>query len=131
MNTLSEVDYNKIQEFKELIQKHGFKKASEILKASGISYYEDFTTSHRSDPIFSSPIVYVDKPKAEINAQFVNTEIVGSGQIMKLITMQNQQSQSPYPSNQKNIWESYHLLNAFSTTYITNVHEKTQIISTT
>lgn len=47
-------DEEKIQEYQNLIKKHGPKKAAEIMRKEGALYNEDFTTEHKKHPIFSN-----------------------------------------------------------------------------
>jgi len=51
---LTDVDQQKIDEYKELIKKEGSRKALNIITKAGISYNENFTEMHRLDPIFSN-----------------------------------------------------------------------------
>lgn len=51
---MTDIDKEKIENYKKLIKEKGIKKATEEVKKAGVSYDEDFTESHRTDPIFSN-----------------------------------------------------------------------------
>lgn len=55
--TLTDIDENKIMKYRDLIKKHGPMKAADLIKQLGISYDEDFTVMHKTDPIFSSKMI--------------------------------------------------------------------------
>lgn len=47
-------DAEKEREYRELIKKHGLKKAVEIIRGMGAVYDGDFTKSHKDHPTFSN-----------------------------------------------------------------------------
>jgi len=69
-------------EFKKLIEEVGIRKAIEKMKEKGIVYNEDFTESHRTDPVFSSPLTRTpDTPIQEIldiDISFIQRRVDGN-----------------------------------------------------
>lgn len=63
-----------------LIKKYGTKKALEMLEESGMVYDEDFTHTHRTDPIFSNPNTMISKMKniSEIEIMTVQNRVDGN-----------------------------------------------------
>lgn len=76
------MESDNISEFKKLIKEVGIRKAIEKMKEKGIVYDEDFTESHKTDPIFSSPLTASNSTSIEkivaVDIAYIQRQIDGN-----------------------------------------------------